>query len=570
MPRTKISDGQPDHRFARDIADTYVKSLLELDPLLATKLGLSAGTEGLPDLSPEGQAAKDELARSTLAQLPSASDIADIADGNERRCMRLLRERLTAGLELSELGEHLCAISNIAGPAQKIRDTFMIMPVNTVDDWSIISRRMSAVDQALAGYRKSLDEGVRRNLIAAPRQVDAVIGQLNQWIAAADGRGWFAHFIDSADVPESLAADLAAGATSATAAVVSLRDWLQTSYRRRSRDVPEGVGVERYLASARYWTGATIDLKSTYDWAWSEYQALLTQMRSEACLVTGSPYIRGAVDYLNANSEVAVGENRIRQRLRQVIAEAIQCLDGNVFSIAEPLKTVEVCLAPAGVAAAPYYTPPSQDFSRPGRTWLPTLGASEFPLWNLITVWHHEGVPGHHLHLGQWAHLAERLSTFQTSVGAVSACTEGWALYAERLMDELGYLSRPGARLGYLDSQQMRTIRVIIDIGMHLRYKVPSDSPIGASRTWSPELARDFFSAHSVRDDSFINSEISRYLSTPGQAISYKLGERAWLAGRTGARSKHRGNLDLRSWHMASLSLGSLGLDDLTEELATA
>ncbi len=250
---------------------------------------------------------------------------------------------------------------------------------------------------------------------------------------------------------------------------------------------------------------------------------------------------------------------------------AMASLAGTHFDLADPIKVVEARIAPPGSAAAPYYTGPSQDFSRPGRTWLPTLGRTRFPLWNLISTWYHEGVPGHHLQIAQWRYLSAQLSVYQTSAGGVSACSEGWALYAERLMDELGYLEAPGARMGYLDAQLMRAIRVIIDIGMHLQLEIPADWAAGAGQRWTPELALEFFVAHSGRERDFLESEIVRYLSAPGQAISYKLGERAWLAGRDAAKAAHeaRGDsFDLKSWHMAALSLGSLGLDDLADELA--
>lgn len=174
------------------------------------------------------------------------------------------------------------------------------------------------------------------------------------------------------------------------------------------------------------------------------------------------------------------------------------------------MKTVEARIAPPGSAAAPYYTAPSQDFSRPGRTWLPTLGRTRFPLWNVVSTWYHEGVPGHHMQFAQWRYLADQLSTFQTGVGMVSACSEGWALYAERLMDELGYLTRVGDRLGYLDAQMARAIRVVIDIGMHTGATIPADSPVGPGQTWTPELAREFFGLHSGRPTAFLDSEIIR------------------------------------------------------------
>ncbi len=571
MPDTTPSSPQPSPRPVRDVADDYVSSLSELNPLLATRLGLRPADDRLPDLSPAGQQAKDELARSTLAKLDSVARATGPAagDGDERRCARLLRERLEAGLAMSEHGEHLRALSNIFGPAQQIRGVFLIMPTATEADWDVIARRMARVSQALPGYRASLEEGARRGLLAAPRQVRTVANQLAEWAATADGRGWFADFTAAADVPAALRADLDSAAADAESSVAALRRWLVADYLPRAEGTPDGVGAERYRISARQWNGADLDPQEAYAWGWSEYHSLREQMRREAQQVLPGAGAIEAMRYLDEHSEAVEGVEQIRLRLQQMMDEAIADLDGTHFDLAEPLKTVEARIAPPGSAAAPYYTAPSQDFSRPGRTWLPTLGRTSFPLWNLVSVWYHEGVPGHHLQLAQWQYLSEQLSMYQTSVGGVSACSEGWALYAERLMDEMGYLAAPGARLGYLDAQMMRAVRVVIDIGMHLELRVPGDSPMGAGETWTPELARDFFAAHSGREAAFIDSEVVRYLSAPGQAISYKLGERAWLAGRAAARAAHGGDLDLKSWHMAALSLGSLGLDDLTEELAS-
>jgi uncharacterized protein (DUF885 family) len=573
MPDTTPSSPQPNPRPVRDVADAYVSSLAELNPLLATRLGLRPGEDRMPDLSPAGQEAEDELARSTLAKLDSVTRPTGPADGDgdgdERRCARLLRERLEAGLAMSEHGEHLRALSNIFGPAEQIRGVFLIMPAATEADWDVIARRMARVSQALPGYRASLEEGARRGLLAAPRQVRTVADQLAEWAATADGRGWFADFTAAADVPVALRADLDSAAADAQSSVADLRRWLMADYLPRAEGTPDGVGAERYRISARQWNGADLDPQDAYAWGWSEYHSLREQMRREAQQVLPGADPIEAMRYLDEHSEAVEGVEQIRLRLQRMMDEAIADLGGTHFDLAEPLKTVEARIAPPGSAAAPYYTAPSQDFSRPGRTWLPTLGRTRFPLWNLISVWYHEGVPGHHLQLAQWRYLSEQLSMYQTSVGGVSACSEGWALYAERLMDEMGYLSAPGARLGYLDAQMMRAVRVVIDIGMHLELKVPGDSPMGAGETWTPELARDFFAAHSGREAAFIDSEVVRYLSAPGQAISYKLGERAWLAGRAAARAAHGGDLDLKSWHMAALSLGSLGLDDLTEELAS-
>ena len=552
----------------RRIADDYVSELVDLDPVVATALGLRPGDDRVPDLSPSGQEAKDELARRTLGRL--AADVETADDDLERRCATLLRERLEAGLAVSAIGEHLRAVRNIFGPPQAVRQLFTMMPTATVDDWAVVARRMARVEESFAGYAQSLREGSRRGLHAAPLQVRTLVGQLGEWLNAGEGDGWFAEFVADApaDAPASLLEQLDEAARSAAAATSDLREFLVSEYLPRTEGTPDPVGRERYLVTARAATGSDLDLEEAYAWGWQEYRRLDAEMRAEAERVLPGATALEAMRHLDTLGEAVEGVEEIRRRLQQMMDDAISDLDGTHFDLVDPVRVVEARIAPPGSAAAPYYTRPSLDFSRPGRTWLPTLGQSRFPLWNLVSTWYHEGVPGHHLQLAQWAYRAPQLSTFQTTVGSVSATTEGWALYAERLMDELGYLHTPGERLGYLDAQMMRAIRVVIDIGMHLGLPVPADSPLAPGETWTPSVAREFFGMHSGRDAAFLDSEIVRYLGWPGQAISYKLGERAWLAGRDGARRNRGAAFDLKIWHMGALSLGSLGLDDLEAELA--
>ena len=246
-------------------------------------------------------------------------------------------------------------------------------------------------------------------------------------------------------------------------------------YLPAAQGTPDAVGAERYRLGARLSTGSNLDLAEAYEWGWDEFRRLDEEMRREADTILPGAGPIAVMRHLDENGEAVDGVEEIRVWLQKMMDTAMDELAGTHFDIPAPVRTVEAMIAPAGSAAAPYYTRPSLDFSRPGRTWLPTLGATRFPLWGLVSTWYHEGVPGHHLQLAQWAHLADQLSTFQTTIGSVSGNTEGWALYAERLADELGYLTLPGTRLGYLDAQQMRAIRVVIDIGMHLQLEVPAE-----------------------------------------------------------------------------------------------
>jgi uncharacterized protein (DUF885 family) len=550
----------PTSRAVRDLADSYVDSMAELNPFLAS--GLGRRDDRMRDLSPAGQGAVDDLNRRTLTSLAALEH--DLT-GDELRCARLLRGRLTSALAVSDMGEHLRDVQNIMGPVQSVRSTFSNMATDTEDDWTAIATRMAKVPQGLDGYVESLREGTRRGLLAAPRQVTTLAEQLSAWCA---GDGWFAGFVADADVPAALRGELTAAAAAATTAVDGLRTWLLSDYLPHAEGTPDGVGAERYGVLVKYWSGADLDLAEAYDWAWSQYRELVARQREQADRVLPGATLIEAVAHLQAHGEVVDGVEQIRARLQDIIDTTITELDGTHFDIPERIRTVESRIAPPGSAAAPYYTRPSSDLRRPGRTWLPTLGQTRFPMWKLMSTWYHESVPGHHLQFGTWATLAGQLSQYQTNIGSVSAMTEGWALYAERLMDELGYLAEPGPQLGYLDAQIRRVIRVIIDIGMHLELSIPADSPVGAGGTWTPELGRDLFALGSPRDDAFVDSEIVRYLGVPAQAIGYKLGERAWLTGRAAAQAARGADFDLKSWHMSALSLGGLGLGDLTTELS--
>jgi uncharacterized protein (DUF885 family) len=433
-------------------------------------------------------------------------------------------------------------------PAHSVRMVFTVMPTGTDGDWAAVAERLRAVPAAIAGYRESLELGLQRGLPGGPRATATFVGQLTEWTGNdGAGRGWFEEFV-----------------TAAPARTRPVRD----VYAPAVKDAPDTVGRERYARWSRYFNGSDCDLDEAYAYGWGEYHRLLAEMRVEAEKILPGAGPWEALAHLDEHGTHIEGVEEVRVWLQRLMDEAIEALDGTHFELAERVRRVESRIAPPGGAAAPYYTGPSEDFSRPGRTWLPVDGETRFPVYDLVSTWYHEGVPGHHLQIAQWVHVADRLSRYQATIGGVSANAEGWALYAERLMDELGFLPDPERRLGYLDCQMMRACRVIVDIGMHLGLEIPADSPFRPGERWTPELAQRFFQLHTSRPPAFVESELTRYLSMPGQAIGYKLGERAWLLGREKARRRHGDAFDAKKWHMAALSQGPLGLDDLVDELA--
>ncbi|MEU3263749.1 DUF885 domain-containing protein [Streptomyces bacillaris] len=550
----------------RQIADAYVDALIELDPITGTYLGIPESSRRLPDLSPAGQDASAGLIRATLLKLDDAERLPGADSDEERRCARLLRERLTAELAVHEAEEGLRAVSNLHSPAHSLVQVFTLTPTATEEDWAAVLERLGAVPAAVEGYRASLGLGLERKLYAGPRATATFIGQLTEWSGEGGSAAFFADLV--APAPEALRPRLTEAARLATESLASLRDWVRDVYAPAIEGAPDTVGRERYARWSRYYNGTDLDLDEAYAYGWSEYHRLLAEMKAEAAKILPGASPWEALAHLDVHGKHIDGVDEVREWLQGLMDEAIEKLDGTHFDLAERVRKVESHIAPPGGAAAPYYTGPSEDFSRPGRTWLPTMGETRFPVYDLVSTWYHEGVPGHHLQIAQWTHVADSLSRYQASVGMVSANAEGWALYAERLMDELGFLSDAERRLGYLDAQMMRACRVIVDIGMHLELEIPADSPFHPGERWTPALAQEFFGNHSGRPADFVESELTRYLSMPGQAIGYKLGERAWLLGRENARAAHGDAFDLKSWHMAALSQGSLGLDDLVDELS--
>ena len=544
----------------RTLADRYLDDLCTLDPVLATSLGLPGHDHELPDYGPDALAQRAILARGTLATLGRLEPI----DDHDRRCAALMRDRLGLAVELDEAGEPLRNLRVMGWPVEDVRSVFDLMDASSDETWATVASRIEAVPASIVSFTDSLREGMRRRLFAAPRQALSCAEQAAVWAGDDGDVAFFTRLV--ADAPPALKPRLDAAAAAASAGLRALGRFLRDTYAPAAVDQPDAVGPDRYSVMTRDSLGAQIDVVEAYAWAWDELDRIESDMTDVARQIVPGGTVFDAYEHLETQGEAIEGAENLRAYLQDLVDQTISDLQGAHFDLDQRIQRVEVMIAPPGGTAAQYYTAPSADFSRPGQTWNPVQGRHRFPTWNEISTCFHEAVPGHHMQFGQWTVMANQLSRFQTSV-FVSGNIEGWALYAERLMEELGFLSEPGARLGFLVAQQLRATRVIVDIGMHLQLRFPKHQPFHPGEVMSPGLGREFLLAHAGRDRGFLESEFLRYLGLPAQAISYKLGERVWLAGREEARRRQGDRFDLKAWHMAALNLGSLGLDDLADEL---
>ncbi len=568
MPETSQ---QTDHRselFA--FASAYVDETCELSPMNATRIGLDLYDDQLDDYSIEHAGMKTEHIASTLQRLAGIQPTDEI----DRIGKAMMTERLTRQLALSESGEVRRTISVLRSPASEIRRIFEMQPATTRQHAERIRSRLRAVRTALASWQGALDEDSSRGIVPARRQSLGVASQLDAYSAGGFTR--LAERLAASCGVDPAESGMTEAAADAEGACAELAQWMRGVHALRAA-AEDPVGEERYQAWSGYYTGANLDLEETYHWGWEDLKRLNQRMWAICEQVApAAETLAGIADALDADdSRVIEGTDALVQRLRSIVDGAIELLDGVHFDIDERIRTCEVRIAPEGSAGAAYYTGPSEDLSRPGITWFPTLGHDRFPIWREVSTWYHESIPGHHLQVATAVLGRERLSRFQRVEGFVSGYGEGWALYAERLMDEIGAFSDPGDELGYLSGQALRAARIVVDIGMHLGLPAPEDiGTLGSlgnagGRVWDAGMAVALLVERALLEQDKAESEVDRYLGVPGQAISYKVGERVWLRSRDDARRRLGDAFDLKAWHAHALGLGPMGLDPFEAEMAS-
>ena len=543
------------------IAEAWVDTSAELSPGLATYIGRFEHNGRLDDLSPEGHERRVDEARKALATLEAATPVDDVDVVTQAD----LAADLRLSIELHEAGAHLRDLNVIASPVQELRNVFDLMPTASVDDWSTIAARMKAVPEALRGYTETLRTGIAEGVVPARRQVSEVLGQIARYTG---DRGFFAAFAAEAapeegQLPASLAKDLNESAGAARVAYDELASFLAGELAPAA-SADDAVGRELYALHSRAFLGATIDLDETYEWGVEELARMVAEQEAIANEILPGATVEEAIAHLEQDeSRKLRGTEALQRWMQETSDRAVEELGRTHFDIAEPMRRLECMIAPTNEGGI-YYTGPTDDFSRPGRMWWSVPeGVDTFDTWRELTTVYHEGVPGHHLQIAQAVYNRAELNSWRRLLAGSSGHAEGWALYAERLMEQLGYLDDPADRLGMLDGQRMRAARVVLDIGVHLGKTRPDGAAV-----WDADYALAFMRGNVNMSDEFIQFEVNRYLGWPGQAPSYKVGQRIWEQIRDDAAQRAGADFDIKAFHGKALRLGGVGLDTLRMALA--
>jgi uncharacterized protein (DUF885 family) len=543
-----------------EISDGFVNDYAALDPIVASYLGIPGYDELLTDFSPDARAQRAELAARAVREISAAVP----ADDSERAAQAVFLERVGLDLEIHEAGLDNASLNVISSPVQDVRQAFDLMATDTAADWAVIAARLSAVPAALATARAALLDAAAKGQVSALRQVTKVAEQCEVWAGGTGRPSFFAAL--TAGAPE--VPGLSAGVTAAELAYGELAGFLRTELAPCA-PAKDAVGPEVYSLWSRYFTGARLDLLEAYEWGWAEFARIEAEMIEIAGRILPGGTLAETAAALDADPRYRVhGQAEFARWMQQLSDKALGDLRGVHFDIPAELMTLECLIAPPGGGVGAYYTSPTDDFSRPGRMWWSVpADRADFSTWREVTTVYHEGVPGHHLQVATAVYESASLNRFQRLMCFVSGHGEGWALYAERLMRELGYLDDDGDLLGMLDAHLFRAARVVVDIGMHLELPIPAGTGFHEGERWTPELGLEFMTTRTITDPAHVVDEIDRYLGWPGQAPSYKLGERLWLSAREDVKRRRGAAFDLRVFHKQALGMGAMGLDTLRERL---
>jgi uncharacterized protein (DUF885 family) len=556
------------------IAERWVDTVVELEPVLGTYIGRSEVNDRYGDFSPAGHERYIAAVKSVLTELAAATP----ADEVDEVTKTDLRNELELAVASSEAGLQLRDLNVIDSPSQHIREVYDLMPTATADDWSVVAKRLSAVEEAVDGYIVTLREGMRRGTVPARRQVVEVLAQVRK---NSGPDSFFAEFVEGArvdaeteieaetgsggaptELPASLRTDLERAAETASEAYSKLAQFLENELAPVA-GAQDAVGREHYALQSRRFLGATIDLDETYEWGIEELGRMVREQEAIAEEIKPGASVAEAIAFLDGDpSRKLHGTDALQAWMQATSDRAVEELGKTHFDIPQEIRALECMIAPTHEGGI-YYTGPTDDFSRPGRMWWSVPdGVTEFDTWRELTTVYHEGVPGHHLQIGQAVYNRAKLNTWRRQLAGTSGHAEGWALYAERLMEELGYLDDPADRLGMLDGQRMRAARVVLDIGVHLQ-----KPRLTGSGVWDAEYALEFMRQNVNMDDAFIRFEVNRYLGWPGQAPSYKVGQRIWEELRDTLRAREKEAFSSKEFHRKALDLGGVGLDTLRSAL---
>lgn len=532
---------------------------LRFDPLFATHCGVHTYNHLLPNVLPEAEAQYAERNRQFLQRL-EAIDRQQLTP-EEQISYEVFRRLKRDALAEFELGAWRMPMTNREGFHIYFPELRRQMPLATTKDYQDYLARLAAfgtyTDQHIEILRRAIADGWTLPAVVLAGYERPLEAHL---VADAELSLFYEPFRTfPASVPESEHTRLRAAARQA------ILDVVVPAYARflafmRDEYVPaargsEGIsavpgGREFYRHRVRKFTTLDLAPEAVHQIGLDE----VARIRAEMEQVLRQTDFRGSlaefVDYLRREPRFYA---RTADELLKEVALVLKRMDGELPRLFRTLPRMPYGIRPVPDYVAPltttaYYAPPAGDGTRAGYYYVNTYALESRPLYEIEALSLHEAVPGHHLQIALQQELTE-LPEFQRFAG-ITAFVEGWALYAERLGLEAGFYQDPYSNFGRLSYEMWRACRLVVDTGIHY---------LG----WTRQQAIEFMAENTALARHNIVAEVDRYISWPGQALAYKIGELKIRELRARAEEKLGSDFDLRAFHDVVLSSGALPLDVL-------
>jgi uncharacterized protein (DUF885 family) len=543
--------------------DLNWESRLSEVPEFATYIGFPGHNDRWSDVSPAGIERRHEIARE---QLKTARSIdRGRLTAAEQVDLDLFIRRLAGQVEGFRFPSELLALTRYEGIQQVVPSTLSTAPGASTRDYEDLLARLNGlpalVDQNLALLERGLAAGVtppKSLMLGAPDQVRALLTD-DPWQSPllAPFRKISVN-VPPADEARIRQAALAAYQEKAAPAFRKLHRYLTETYIPGTREslglgaLPDGAAWYAYVVRKSTTTGLTP--QQIHEIGLSEVKRIRTEMDK---IIAGTGFqgsFAGFVRFLHTDprffydkpEDLVEGYRAITQRAEHGLAALFGTL---------PRQPYRVLAIPAGQArekATAYYEPGSLSAGRPGTCFVNTYDLKARPKWEMEALALHECVPGHHLQVSlvQTLKAAPKWRNYHDYTPFV----EGWGVYAESLGDEMGFYRDPYFKFGQLSYEMWRAIRLVVDTGIH-------------SRGWTRQQAIDYFRDNTAQDDRAIEAEIDRYISSPGQAVAYKIGELKFKELRAYAQKELGPAFDVRAFHDEVLRHGALPLDLLEQNV---
>lgn len=528
-------------------------------PQAATFRGDLRYNDRLTDESAEAIAAYDAQVRGWLGEARRFHP--ERLDATDRVSLELFTGDLERSVALQPFaGYRSLRLGALGGAQNHFAELMQAVPVRNRTQVEQLLRRMAAYPVQMEQEIAILQRGMALGWVSPTNVLERVLAQIDVQLAGAvDDSPFFGPFKRlGPDIPQAQRTELQAAGRlaierSVWPALRRLRAFVAGDYRRQAP--PDGAlarypqGAQVYQIVVREQTTTSLTPEQIHAIGLREVSRLRVEMEAAMRQAKFDGNFDQFIKFLNTDRRFFVtspealltGYRDLAKRIDPELPRLFAELPRAPYGV-RPMPAYQ------GPDAAEYYDPPAQDGTRPGYFNANTVGWRNRPSWRMATLVAHEAVPGHHLQIARAIEL-HSLPPFRRDE-EYTAFTEGWAVYAETLGREIGLYDDPYSLFGHLQWQAFRAARLVVDTGIH-------------ALGWPRQQAIDFMVERTGMDRAFVESEVDRYISYPGQALGYMIGKLKIAQLRERAKARLGERFDLRRFHNAVIDQGALPLDVL-------